>query len=168
MKEKEKTGKKKELTGQQHLAIELIIAGKSDREVAEATNSSRETICRWRNHNFLFISELNLKRQELWYSANERLRAMVHRALDVLEKNLEAGNDVKTAIEVLKSANLYGNMEPPSSDTNSDIILLKRAAEMAQQAFNAKICPGKSQTERQLAESFARQFMNDQEEQDPQ
>lgn len=64
------------LTIEQQNAIELLVQGISDREVAEKINFARETVTRWRNENPYFQAELNRKRQEIWGAAQDRLRAL--------------------------------------------------------------------------------------------
>ena len=53
------------LTPEQLNAIDLLILGKTDREVAEAVGVRRETVTKWHKNPF-FIAELNVKREELW------------------------------------------------------------------------------------------------------
>ena len=48
-----------QLTPQQESAIDLIIAGQNDSEVAQAVGKSRSTINIWRNHDPLFMATLN-------------------------------------------------------------------------------------------------------------
>jgi transposase len=61
-----KPDKIRQLSQEQMNAIEHLILGKSDRAVAETVGVTRQTICEWRNHDPLFIAELNRQRSELW------------------------------------------------------------------------------------------------------
>ena len=54
-----------QLTPQQETAIDLILAGKNDREVAESIGKSRSTINVWRNQDPLFMATLNNQRQQV-------------------------------------------------------------------------------------------------------
>ena len=54
-----------QLTPQQETAIDLILAGQNDREVAEAVGKSRSTINVWRNRDPLFMATLNDRRQQV-------------------------------------------------------------------------------------------------------
>jgi len=47
---------------EQDHAINLLLQGKNDREVAEAVNVSRQTVNQWRNHDSVFMGELNARR----------------------------------------------------------------------------------------------------------
>jgi hypothetical protein len=131
-----KTGKSlpssgyKPLSAEQRSAIELLLQGKSDREVAEAIGVARETAWQWRNVHPIFIAELNRRRKELWLDAQERLRALVGKAIEVLEKVVESG-DVKTSVEVLKVAKLYGQASPPSGPEDPELVLWQQAERWA-------------------------------------
>jgi hypothetical protein len=72
-------------------AIDLLITGKPDREVAEAVVVSRQTISEWRR-NPVFMAELNRRRQALWADGHERLRHMVMTAIDRLQTAVDTGD----------------------------------------------------------------------------
>lgn len=113
-------------------AIDLLIQGLNDREVADKIGTSRETVTRWRNENPVFQAELNRRRQEIWGGACEKLRGLVSHAVDVLESELENGNSkLKAAVEILKATGLYGNVPSPDGETNPDAILKKQAEDWA-------------------------------------
>ena len=99
------------LSIEQHNAIDLLILGDTDHAVAEQIGVARETICRWRNEN-RFMAELNRRRQDVWQTAQERLRGLVGKAIDILEQALQP-DDVKAAVTVLRAANLYGHVGAP-------------------------------------------------------
>ena len=118
-------------------AIDLLVQGLPDREVAEKTKVSRGTVTKWRLENVFFQAELNKKRKDIWAGAEDKLRALVADAVDVLEKELKNDN-LKAAIEVLKSVNLYGNVTAPSGDTDPDVILLRQAEQWAENELAKK------------------------------
>jgi len=99
-----KPDKSRRLNVQQRNAIELLIVGKSDREVAEVVNVTRQTVSGWRLHDPFFQAELNRQRSELFGAAIDRLRNLVPKALDVIEHELEGPNAYRAAFEVLKLA----------------------------------------------------------------
>jgi len=73
---------------EKHLAaIRLLLQGQSCTQIARALEVDQRTLYRWRQHP-VFREELAQQREELWSDATERLRAMVHPALDVLEEDL--------------------------------------------------------------------------------
>lgn len=95
----------KELSIEQLNAIDLLVMGKTDREVAEAVGVHRCTVTSWRLYNPYFQAELNRKRKEVWGAAVDRFRSLLMKALDTVEKALDEG-DAKTTIELLRMAGL--------------------------------------------------------------
>ncbi len=80
------------LTPEQLNAVDLLILGKTDKEVSEAIGVRRETVTRWHKNAF-FIAELNAKREELWTESKLRLKALVHDAVDVLTKGIRSSDE---------------------------------------------------------------------------
>lgn len=118
------------LTIEQLNAIDLLVQGLSDREVAENVGVARETVTRWRNENPYFEAELNRKRKEIWGAAEDKLRGLVSGAVDVLETELKNGN-LKAAIEVLKAVGMYGTISQPDGATDPEVIILSQAKKWA-------------------------------------
>jgi len=87
-----KPDKTRQLSLEQLNAIEHLLQGKSDRAVAEAAGVARQTVWEWRNHDPLFIAELNRQRSELWWDARERLKSLANRALDVVELQIDSSD----------------------------------------------------------------------------
>ena len=114
MNETTKSGKTRQLSQEQQNAIEHLLQGKSDRAVADAVGVSRQTVWEWRNRNPVFIAELNRRRFELWDEAQERMKTMANRALDVLETQLGC-DDPKAALAaarfVLQGTKLLGDTD---------------------------------------------------------
>ena len=57
---------KRGLTMPQLNAIDLLAAGKTDKETAELLNLSRTCITKWRLYDPVFQAALNLRRAEIW------------------------------------------------------------------------------------------------------
>ncbi|WP_067936467.1 phBC6A51 family helix-turn-helix protein [Alicyclobacillus kakegawensis] len=116
-----KAVKTRQLSVEQENAIDLLLMGKSDREVAEAVSVARQTVWEWRNRNAEFMAELNARRQELWGAQVERMRQLVAKAVDVLEEDLHQGADAKlrqsAAVHILRAVGLYGADLKPSGPT---------------------------------------------------
>ncbi|NPV81467.1 MAG: helix-turn-helix domain-containing protein [Firmicutes bacterium] len=126
MAEVAKIGKSRQLTIEQENAIDLLLQGKSDREVAEAVGVSRQTVTEWRNRNALFVAELNRRRQEVWGGQTERLRQLVAQAVSVLEEDLQQKQDLRlrqaAAVHILRAVGLYGvNMAPKGATDPEDV-----------------------------------------------
>ena len=95
----------------QRSAIDLLIAGKTDLEVAQALGLNRVTVTRWRLYDLLFQAELDRQRHALWSAGANRLRALVPKAIETVERALERAQeqdqlDVRLAFQILKLAGL--------------------------------------------------------------
>src|SRR5262245_55975964 len=96
------------LNEKQHAAIELLLLGKSLGATAKAIEIDPRTLYRWRQ-DADFRRELEQRRAELWGEAAQRLSAMVHPSLDVLEEQLYDRYDrarFNAALTLLKLADL--------------------------------------------------------------
>jgi hypothetical protein len=97
------------LTPEQLNAIDLLILGKTDREVSEIVGVRRETITKWHKNPF-FTAELNVKRDELWTDSKLRLKALAHEAVNVLTNGLHSSDEkiaITAAVHILKVTGLY-------------------------------------------------------------
>ena len=110
-----------QLTPHQETAIDLILAGKSDNEVAEKIGKSRSTVNVWRHHNPLFMATLNDRRQQMWGGQLSRLNTLASEAVDVLQEGLH-DEDIKVrllaAIHILKATGTYGAAFPGTQETD--------------------------------------------------
>lgn len=124
-----KTDTSRQLSVKQENAIDLLVLGKTDQEVAEAVGVSRQTVNEWRNHDPVFIAELNFVRQEFWSAEKEHLRSLVRKAVAVLEGDLD-GEDPRlrqsAAIHVLRTVGLYGQKMNPFGPTTPEAVLRER------------------------------------------
>jgi len=93
------------LTIEQLNAIDLLVTGKSDQEVADKVGVNRVTVTSWRLYDPYFQAELNRRRKETWGASVDRMRALLPKAFDVLEQAINNG-DVKAALELIKMAGL--------------------------------------------------------------
>jgi len=113
------------LSVEQENAIDLLIQGKSDREVAEAVGVARQTVNQWRNQDAVFIAELNVRRHAIWGSQTERLRSLIAKAVDVLERDLDS-EDLRlrqsAAVHLLKAVGLYRADLEPTGETSAEAI----------------------------------------------
>ncbi len=97
------------LTPEQLNAIDLLILGKTDREVAETIGIGRNTVSKWYKNAF-FIAELNTKREALWIDSKLRLRALASEAANVLTNGLHSADEkiaISAAVHILKTVGLY-------------------------------------------------------------
>ena len=115
------------LTPEQLNSIDLLILGKTDREVAEIIGVRRETITKWHKNPF-FTAELNVKRDELWVDSKLRLRALASEAVNVLTNGLHSSDEkiaITAAVHILKTVGLY------DGEWKSDLNLPKTPEEAA-------------------------------------
>ena len=120
-----KPDKNGQLTIEQENAIDLLLQGQTDREVADQVGVSRQTVTTWRNTNAHFEAELNRRRQDVWGGQTERLRGLVAQAVDVLAEDLEGGDPrlrQGAAIHILKTVGLYGANLRPTGPTDPEEI----------------------------------------------
>lgn len=97
------------LTPEQLNAIDLLILGKTDREVSDIVGVRRETVTKWHKNPF-FTAELNVKRDALWTDAKLRLKSLAHEAVDVLSTGLHSTDEkiaITAAVHILKVTGLY-------------------------------------------------------------
>ena len=125
---------KDKLNNKQECAIELILRGMNDGEVAEQIGISRQCVNRWRNQDVIFIQALQERRRVLRAAHTEKLLRMVGLALDVVEEALEEGDaktKLKTAMYVLKLAGFqeYGEMAKQESTKDALLQALQEVAE---------------------------------------
>ena len=97
------------LSPEQLNAIDLLIFGKTDREVSETLGIGRNTISKWYKNAF-FIAELNSRREALWIDSKLRLRALASEAVEVLSIGLHSEDEkiaISSAVHILKTVGLY-------------------------------------------------------------
>lgn len=102
------------LSDKQRAAIELLILGQRMSCIAGAIGIDPSTLYRWRQDE-TFVAELDRCRRELWAGAAERLRALVHPSLDVMEQHLRdryERNRFRAASSVLRLADLRKCIPP--------------------------------------------------------
>ena len=102
------------LSPKQRAAIDLLLLGKSASDTARAVEVDPRTVYRWR-HDERFADELQRRHRELWSLAAERLKALVHPSLDVLEKQLADRFDrtrFRAAAAILRLSDLRKAMNP--------------------------------------------------------
>jgi hypothetical protein len=96
------------LSIEQQNAIDLLILGTSDKEVAEAMGVNRTTIWEWRTAHPIFMATLERRRAEVWRQPQERLRSLMSKAVENIGQAV-ASADLKASIEVLKAVGMYGD-----------------------------------------------------------
>ena len=110
----------RELTPEQQHAIDLLVLGKSDQEVADSIGVHRVTVTKWRNYDACFQAALNVRRRDVFSTSADRLRSLVPVAVEVLAAELnnpENGNRGQLALSVLKAIGMAaGDIGPTTPE----------------------------------------------------
>jgi DNA-binding CsgD family transcriptional regulator len=85
-----------QLTTQQIQAIERLLQGRTDIQVAAELGVDRSTIYRWRRSSF-FAEVLGKLRAQAWEQSAQRMQSLIDPALDLLNETLK-GDDRKLAL----------------------------------------------------------------------
>ena len=96
------------LSSEQEKAAVLLAKGKTIAETAESVEVSEHTVRSWRWEHPGVQAAVNSRRQEDWAVVTDRLRALVPKALEVLEQELEGEAPLAAALHILKACGLYG------------------------------------------------------------
>ena len=81
--------KVKPLSQAQLNAVDLLVLGHSDSSAANHLGVHRTTVSNWRENHPAFRAELARRRQEVWGGAVERVRALLHQAVEEMAKQLK-------------------------------------------------------------------------------
>jgi hypothetical protein len=92
-----------DLSDPQVTVLSALLEGATVTAAATRAGVSRQTASTWRNRDPVFMAVLNSGRLDVWLHVQDRLRTLVGKSLDVLEKQLEQG-DVSVAKAILRSA----------------------------------------------------------------
>jgi hypothetical protein len=114
-----------ELNPSQLAAVDLVMLGLTDREVAEKIGVARETVTRWRLYHPAFQAELNGRRRALAESSLDRLRNLIPTALQTLESGLTDVTNTerfRLALHVLKATGTLGSRLTPGYTDPAEII----------------------------------------------
>ena len=82
------------LSLKQHYAMELLLVGKSDAEIAVLIGVDSEIIGQWQNKDAEFIVAINSLRAAAWSGSVARLKRLMSRALDVVEDAVVRGDEM--------------------------------------------------------------------------
>lgn len=112
------------LTMPQLNAIDLLAAGKTDKDTAEALGLHRTTVSKWRLYDPHFSAALNRRRAEVWSAGVDKLRALIPKALAVLEAHMKhrGPSQLKAAAIILKLVPLTALAEAPGPTDPDEIV----------------------------------------------
>jgi DNA-binding CsgD family transcriptional regulator len=87
------------LEPKQEKAVEYMLAGASDSEIAKKLKVTRQTVNYWRNQDFDFIYELQMRRNQLWEGYRDKLSDLYKMAVEEVKKSFKS-KDPKTRLQV--------------------------------------------------------------------
>ena len=129
------------LTLAQERAIDLMLTGMKDRQIAEEIGVGKSTVSVWRNHNDDFIALLVAKRQEIVRADMDRLRALFSDAISVVGASLGSEDErlrLQAALAVLKLIGVDKvNLLPAPSEPRPTAINAESVRVLLDQAFDA-------------------------------
>lgn len=117
-----------DLAVQKQRAIQLLLQGKAVSQVAEAIGVDRTSVYRWLKEPS-FIAERNRQANELRDAAQARLHALVGKSIDVVERQVAAGN-LKAALAVLKSTGMMA-LDKPDTETEEGRLIKREVERLA-------------------------------------
>lgn len=115
------------LTIEQFNAIDLLVLGKTDQDVADKVGVNRVTVTKWRNYDIYFQAELNKRRKEIWNSSIDRMRALLPKAMERLEQEVDSEHGWKIALELIKLIKIESNHIKNIGHDDADKILNEKA-----------------------------------------
>lgn len=115
------------LTMEQLNAIDLLVTGKNDQEVANIIGVNRVTVTKWRNYDIYFQAELNRRRKEIWSSSLDKMRALLPKAMERLEQEVDSKHGWKIALEIMKLIKIEGSHIKDIGHDDADKILTELA-----------------------------------------
>ena len=116
---------KQRLNAKQELAIDLVIVGLSDGEIAKQVDISRQCINKWRNQDEDFRAMLAERRKALRERHQDELNGLVCEAIGVMREVMREGDmptRLRAAQAVLRMSGLQATMQTEKPLSKEEII----------------------------------------------
>jgi hypothetical protein len=116
---------KQGLNEKQELAIDLVMVGLSDGEIAKRVGVSRKTINKWRNQDMDFRALLAERRVALRERHQDELSGLVSEAIGVMREAMredETPTRLRAAQAVLRMSGLQAAMQTENPPTKEEIL----------------------------------------------
>ncbi len=113
------------LSVKQEEAVDLLIAGKNDREAAESLGLHRVTVTRWRLYHPGFQALLHQRRRLVHESSEDGLRALFGEAVQAISDEIQAkraGRD-RLALDVIRALGNYSALPDPIGEADAEEIV---------------------------------------------
>jgi len=105
-----------DISEKQQRAIELLLVGTKQIDIAKELDIQTETISRWRLNSH-FVAALNAARLARWHHTQERLQDLSEQAIDTLTELLQSPTDA-TRLAALKLYFSSAALEKPAAPIN--------------------------------------------------
>ena len=108
----------------QENAIDLVLSGMADGEIAERVGAARQTISRWRNQDMDFILALQTRRAQMRDKHMDAMSELVEESIRVVAKAIFYGDEttkLKTAKYVLRLSGLRAHAKPGKALTKGEL-----------------------------------------------
>jgi hypothetical protein len=102
------------LEPKQEKALEYMLAGISDSEIAKKLNVTRQTVNYWRNQDRDFIYELQMRRNQLWEGYRDELSDLYKMAVEEVKKSFKSKDPkirLQMAMQILRLPALQENLK---------------------------------------------------------
>jgi len=102
------------LEPKQEKAVELMLAGISDTEIAKKLKVTRQTVNYWRNQDFDFIYELQMRRNQIWEGHRDELIDLYQMAVEEIKKSLKSKDPkirLQVAMQIVRLPALQENLK---------------------------------------------------------
>ena len=114
----------KNLNENQLLAVQLVVQGRSGREIAKQLSVTEETISRWKKQP-IFIASVNEILGQLSEGIQQKMRNLVFQALEILETEFsdkENKNKANIALKLLQNYKFVQLFDQKIGSDNPEII----------------------------------------------
>ena len=108
------------LTDRQRLAVALVLAGRTDADVAAAVGAHRVTVTRWRLGHPAFRAAVSAGRQSAHRAAEQARRSLYAKALDRLARELD--EDGPQAVRVALALVTTPPDDPGPAESVDDVV----------------------------------------------
>jgi DNA-binding CsgD family transcriptional regulator len=123
------------LEPKQEKAVELMLTGYSDTEIAKKINITRQTVNYWRNQDRDFIYELQMRRNQIWEGYRDDLSDLYKLAVEEIKKNLKSKDPkirLQIAMQIVRLPALQENLKNKASGDPKTIKEAREKADLSQ------------------------------------
>jgi len=102
------------LTMRQEQALEMMLEGVSDGDIAQKIGVTRQTVNNWRNNDYHFRFMLSQRRLQVWEKRRDEMADLYQEAMTVVRKELKSRNAktrFKAAAQILKMPALQDSLK---------------------------------------------------------